>query len=185
MDWAHVLVIVQCHIDGCSLSCEDGAVAWQSFRQLMAGCLNILEMAVDDCRSPHFLIHFGSISVYFTTWSLCFTILTELCLGFLYRDQKFAYSFNEVVFFGIVIVRSGWEVGCPRGLTNSALISAEVMASYILILTGDAGSSGHASSPIWSRSIWISSGSAKFVQGMMCWLVNAGTSFQIAMHGQL
>ena len=52
MDWAHVLVIVQCHTDGCSLSCKDGAVVWQSFGQLAAGCLTILEMAVDDRPCP-------------------------------------------------------------------------------------------------------------------------------------
>ena len=50
MDWAHVLVIVHCQTDGCSLSCKDGAVVWQSFGQLAAGCLKILEMAVDDRR---------------------------------------------------------------------------------------------------------------------------------------
>ena len=37
MDWAHVLVIVQCQTDGCSLCCKDGAVVWQSFGQLVAG----------------------------------------------------------------------------------------------------------------------------------------------------
>ena len=65
MDWAHVLVIVQCQTDGCSLSCKDGAVVWQSFGQVAAGCLTILEMAVDDRRCPHSLIHFGAISVDF------------------------------------------------------------------------------------------------------------------------
>ena len=34
-----------------------------SFGQLAAGCLAILEMAVDDRRCPHSLIHFGAISV--------------------------------------------------------------------------------------------------------------------------
>ena len=34
MDWVHVLVIVQCQTYGCSLSCKDGAVVWQSFGQL-------------------------------------------------------------------------------------------------------------------------------------------------------
>ena len=28
VDWAHVLVIVQCQSDGCSLSSKDGAVVW-------------------------------------------------------------------------------------------------------------------------------------------------------------
>ena len=43
--------------------------------------------------------------------------------------------------------------------------------------------SGHASSPIWSGDIYISSGSIKFMQGMICWIVSAGTNFQIVMHG--
>ena len=67
VDWAHVLVIVQCQTDGCILSCKDGAVVWQSFGQLAAGCLPILEMAVDNRRSPHSLVHFGAISVDFIT----------------------------------------------------------------------------------------------------------------------
>ena len=52
MDWGHVLVIVQCQTDSCSLSHKDGAVAWQSFGQLAAGYLIILEMVVDDRRCP-------------------------------------------------------------------------------------------------------------------------------------
>ena len=62
VDRVHVLVIVQRQTDGCSLSCKDGAVVWQSFGQLAAGCLTILEMAVDDRRCPHFLVHFGAIN---------------------------------------------------------------------------------------------------------------------------
>ena len=69
VDWAHVLVIVQCQTDGCSLSCKDGAVVWQSFGQLAASCLTILKMAVDDRRCPHSLLHFGAISVDFIMWS--------------------------------------------------------------------------------------------------------------------
>ena len=41
---------------GCSLSSKDGAVVWQSFGQLEAGCLTILEMAIDDCCRPHSFI---------------------------------------------------------------------------------------------------------------------------------
>ena len=115
MDWAHVLVIVQRQTDGCSLSCKDGVVLWQSFGQLVAGCLTILEMAVDDHCCPHSLIHFGAISLYFIMWSLCFMILIELSLGLLSGDHTFAYSFNEVVSLGIVTVRSWWKVGCPQG----------------------------------------------------------------------
>ena len=69
VDWAHVLVIVQCQSDGCSLSSKDGTVVWQSFGQVAAGCLTILEMAVDNCRCSHSLIHFGAISEDFVVWS--------------------------------------------------------------------------------------------------------------------
>ena len=68
MDWVHVLVLVQCQTYGCSLSCKDGAVVWQSFGQLAAGCLTILELAVDDRCCPHFLVHFGAISVDTVLW---------------------------------------------------------------------------------------------------------------------
>ena len=53
MDWAHVLLTIQCQTDGCSLSCKDGAIVWQSFGQLAARCLTSLEMVVDDRRCPH------------------------------------------------------------------------------------------------------------------------------------
>ena len=88
-DWAHVLVIARCQTDGCSLSCKYGAVVWQSFGQLAAGRLTIMEMAVDDRCCPHSLVHFGAISVNFIMWSLCFTKLIELSLGFLSGDHAF------------------------------------------------------------------------------------------------
>ena len=59
VDCVHVLVIVQCQSDGCSLSSKDGAVVWQSFGQAAAGCLIIPEMLVDNCHCPHSLIYFG------------------------------------------------------------------------------------------------------------------------------
>ena len=52
--WLHVPIIVQCQSDGCSLNSKDGTVIWESFRQLVASCLTILEMADDDHRSPNF-----------------------------------------------------------------------------------------------------------------------------------
>ena len=48
-------------------------------------------------------------------WSLCFTMVIELSLGFLSGDHVFIYSFSEVVSLGIIVVRSWWIVGCPRG----------------------------------------------------------------------
>ena len=115
MDWPHVLVIVQYQTDGCSFSCKDGAVVWQSFGQLAAGCLTNLEMAVDERRCPHSLVHFGAISVDFIMWSLCIMTLIELSLRFLSGDHAFTYSFNVVVSLGIIVVRSWWKVGCPQG----------------------------------------------------------------------
>ena len=59
MNWTHVPVVVQHQTDGCSISSKDGAVVWQSFRQLATGCRTILEMAVDDCRCPLSLSFIG------------------------------------------------------------------------------------------------------------------------------
>ena len=115
VNWAHVLVIVQCQGDGCSLSSKYGAVVWQSFRQVAASCLTIQEMAVDDCRCPHSLVHFGAISIDFITWSSSFMILIELSLGFMYGDHTFAHSFNEVVSLRIIIVCSRWKAGYNQG----------------------------------------------------------------------
>ena len=123
-NWTHAPVVVQCQTDGCSLSSKDGAVVWQSFAQLAAGCLTFLEMAVDDCRCPHILVHFGVISgVNFIVWSLYFTIVIELSLGFLFGEYTCAHPLNDV-FLGTLFVRSWWNAGCPHGQTNSALISA-------------------------------------------------------------
>ena len=131
MDWAHVLVVVKCQNDGCSLSSKDGAVAWHSFGQLAAGFLAILEMAVDDCCCPHSLTHFGTVSVNFIVRSLCFTILIEH--SSLYGDHTFVHRFNEVVYFEIV-------------MTNSVLLSAGVMASSTLRPMG--GTGGRVRSPL-------------------------------------
>ena len=79
------------------------------------GCLTILEMAVDDRRCPQYLFHFGAISVDFIMWSLCFTKLIELSLGFLSGDHAFTNSFNEAVSLGIIVMRSWWKVGCRQG----------------------------------------------------------------------
>ena len=125
MDWAYVLVMVQRQTDGCGLSCEDDAAVWQFFGQLAAGCLTILEMAVDDRWCPHSLVHFGAISVYFIMWSACFMILIELSLGCLSGDHTFTYSFDEVMPLGIVIVHSWWKVGCPQG-ADSALVMPDI-----------------------------------------------------------
>ena len=149
MDWAHVLVIVQCQTDGCSINCEDGVVVWQSFGQLAAGCFTILEMAVDD----HSLVHFGAISVDFIMWSLWFTILIELSPGFLSGDHEFSLSFNQVVSLGIIIVCSWWEVGCPQGADQFGIDLYRGHGFFYFETNGRCRGSGHASSLIWPRSI--------------------------------
>ena len=57
VDWAHVLVIVQCQCDGCSLSSKDGAVVWQSFGQVAAGldwiCLTMTQVLQDILAILH------------------------------------------------------------------------------------------------------------------------------------
>ena len=176
MDWAHVLIIRECETDGCSLGCKDGAVVRQSFGQLAAGCPTILEMAVDDRRCPHSLVHFGAISVDFNMWSLCFMLLIELSLGFLSRDHAFTY-FNEVVSLGIIVVRSWWKVGCPQGADQFGIDLCRGHGFLYFETNGRDLGSGHASSSIWPGSIYISSGLVEFMQGMMCWIFNAGTSF--------
>ena len=152
VDWAHVLVIVQCQTDGCSLSCKDGAIVWQSFGKLAAGCLTILEMGVDDRHCPHSLVHFGAISVDLIMRSLHFMILTELSLGFLSGDHAFTYSFNEVVSPGIIIVRSWWKVVCPQGADQFGIDLCRGHGFLHFETNGSGLGSGHASFPIWLGS---------------------------------
>ena len=56
VDRVHVLVIVQCQTDGCSLSCKDGAVVLQSFGQLLVVSGNLVRYTVrnvDLQKLPH------------------------------------------------------------------------------------------------------------------------------------
>ena len=131
------------------------------------------------------LVHFGAISVDFIMWSLCFTILIELSLGFLSGDHAFTYSFNEIVSLGIIVVRSWWKVGCPQGADQFGIDLCRGHGLLYFETYGRRRGSGHVSSSIWPGSIQISSGSVEFMLGMMCWIVNAGTNFHIVMHGQL
>ena len=125
MDWAYVLVMVQRQTDCCGLSCQDDPVVWQFFWQLAAGCLTILEMAVDDrcCPTRSFIlepsVYTSSCDPRASWYSL------NLGLGFLSGDHTFAYSFNEVVSLVIVIVHSWWKVGCPQG-ADSALVMPDI-----------------------------------------------------------
>ena len=158
MNWTYVSVIVQCQSDGCSLSSKDGAVVWQSFGQLAAGCLTILEMAVDDRRCPDSLVHFGAISVNFIMWSLCFTVLIEFSLGFFSGDHSFAHTFNKVVSLGIVIMRSRWKAGCPQGADQLSTDLCRGHGCLYLEANGRGRRLGHVSSPIWPGRMQISSG---------------------------
>ena len=59
--------IVQCQVNGCSLSSKDGTVIRESFRQLSAGRITILEMAVDRC-CPHPLVNLRTVCVNWIRW---------------------------------------------------------------------------------------------------------------------
>ena len=79
----------------------------------------------------------------------------------------------------------GGKLSVLRGQTNLALTSAEVIVSSTLRPTG--GTGGQVMLPLlFGLGAYKSlSGSIEFIQGMMCWIVNAGTSVQIVMQGQL
>ena len=112
----HVSIIVQCQCDCCCLSSKDGTVIWESFGQLAASRLTILEMAVYDRCCPHSLVNLRSVSVDFIMWSLSIAILSEFGLSLFSCDHTFAHPFNEAVFLRIVSMcswRKGW---CLQGL---------------------------------------------------------------------
>ena len=71
----HVPKIAECQCDCCCFSSKDGTVIWESFGQLAASRLTILEMAVDDRCCPHSLVNLRSVSVDFIIWSLSIAIL--------------------------------------------------------------------------------------------------------------
>ena len=106
----HVLITVQSQIqsnpvqsqsDGCSLSSKDGAVVRESFGQVAASCLTILEMAADDHCCPTLSRLSWIRRVDFVMWSLPVTILIEFGLGFmsgcniLYLSGAFSYDLHE------------------------------------------------------------------------------------------
>ena len=85
---------------------KDGAVIRESLGQAMASYLAILEMMVDDL---------GYVCIDFIMWSLSVTILIEFDLGFS-ANHTFAYSFNEVVSFQVIVICSQWEAWLlPQG----------------------------------------------------------------------
>ena len=111
----HVPIIVQCQCDCCCLSSKDGTVIWESFGQLAASRLTILEMAVDDCWCPHSLVNLRSVSVDFIMWSLSIVILCEFGLSLFSCDQAFADPFNEAVSLRFVFMCSWPEGWCLQG----------------------------------------------------------------------
>ena len=73
----HVPIIVQCQCDCRCLSSKDGTVIWESFGQLAASRLTILEMVVDDRCCPHSRQSYIVISI--LTMNYCFLHMYITC----------------------------------------------------------------------------------------------------------
>ena len=113
----HVPIIVQCQCDCGCLSSKDGTctVIWESFGQLAASRLTILQMVVDDRCCPHSLLNLRSVSVDTIMWYLYIAILSVCGLSLFSCDHTFAHPFNEAVSLRIVFMcswRKGW---CLQG----------------------------------------------------------------------
>ena len=116
------------------------------------------------------LVHFESISANFIVSSLWLTILIELSLGPVSGDRAFAYSFNEVVYRRIVMMRSFSKAGCSKGEDQFGIDLYRSHECLYVETNGRSRGYCHASSPIY-----ISSGLVKSMQGMMCWIVDASS----------
>ena len=128
----HVSIIIQCRCDCCCLSSKYGTVIWESFGQLAASRLTILEMAVDDRCCPHTLVNLRSVSVDFIMWSLIIVILSEFGRSLFSCDHIFAQPSMRLCLLGSYSCVPGGKVGVFRGQTISLLISADVMVSSTL-----------------------------------------------------
>ena len=159
----HVAIIVQCQCDCCCLSSKDGTVIWESFGQLAASRLTILEMAVDDRCCPHSLIDLRSVSVDFIMWSLSVAILSEFGLSLFSCDHAFADPFNEDMFLRVVFMCSWREGWCLQGADRFYVNLCRCHVFLYFETNGFCGGSGHTSSSIWSRKIQISCGWVKFM----------------------
>ena len=150
---AHMPVIVQCQSDGCSLSSKYVAVVWQSFGQVVAGCLTILEMAVDDCCCPYFSFNLETKVL----TSLCDHRVSQYCLNLAWASgleiMQLFNSFNKVVSVRIVIVCSWWKIGCPQGTDQLSIDLFRGHGCLYLETNGMGRGSRHASSPIWPGDI--------------------------------
>ena len=134
----HMPIVGQCQGDGCCLSSKYGTVIWESFGQLAASRLTILEMAVDDPCCPHSLVNLRSVSVDFIMRSLGIAILwiwPEPVLLWPYICSPVQWdcvSSDRIhAFLAERMVSSGGRL--------STSIPAEVMASSILRPMGCAG----------------------------------------------
>ena len=87
---------------------NSSAPDWWLWPQLRRGCWCLAVFWRVGSRLSH---HSGNGG----WWPLLSPLLIELSLGFLSGDHTFAYSCNDVVSLGIVIVRFWWKVGCPQG----------------------------------------------------------------------
>ena len=106
-------VILLRQSDGPSLHSKYGTVIWQFLLTGGRSWLTILEMAVDESSGPIFLIHLGAINVGFIM-SLSFVIGIDMSLDFLSGNHTNGHYSNEIVSFGIIIMRSWWNARCPH-----------------------------------------------------------------------
>ena len=70
------------------------------------------------------------------------------------------------------------KAGCPQGQTNSIFISADAMAAFTFRPAGVMPPLPFGTETYTSVVV-----PQKLMQGMMCWIVDAGMSFQISLHG--
>ena len=159
----HVPIIVQCQCDCCCLSSKDGTVILESFGQLAASRLTILEMAVDDRCCPHSLVNLRSVSVDFIMWSLSIAIVSEFGLSLFSCDHTFAHPFNEVVSLRIIFMCSWREGWCLRGADRFYVNLCRCHCFLYFETNGFCRGLGHSSFSIWPRKIQISCGWVKFM----------------------
>ena len=118
-------------------------------------------------------------------WSLSIMILSEFGLSLFSCDHTFAHPFNEAVSLRIVFMCSWWKGWCLQGADRFYVNLCRCHGFFYFETDGFCWGWSHSSFSIWPRKIQISCVWVKSMQCMMCWVVSAGTSFQIVIHGQL
>ena len=156
---------------------KDGPSVWQSFGHVAAGCLTILEMAVDDYRFFHPLVHLGPVGVHFITRSLSLTIRTDF-FGLLVRWSHICslLQWGCVSMYHICAFLGGsWVSSGYRSIRHRSL-----QRPWLPLPWEQPDVSGVGSCLLFHLAwdIYVSSGLAKFMQGMMCHIVSAGTSLR-------